>query len=842
MKPPIAFKKNYPFALWLFCCIAFFLFFRRPVDIVLETLLVKPLLSRYENTPFDNIILILLCTGIAVWLYYYGSRKFNTVVALLTLFFFYALMRSDGYWQFQSSGIFPWVKNWDFVAAALIAPGIIAFFKRKVVANRDPQPESFIEERAIESGGEDVFKRSSVAAEVARRISVTPNSRSFAIGILGEYGSGKTSFINLIKTYLDPAKTEILDFNPWSAEGAANIQRDFFDQLSAKLYELNPRIANLIVGYSRKLSRTDSSFIKLVREAGLAGSLFTRKTYNDDFERINQLLKNSGKKIVITIDDLDRLYKDEVMEVLRLIRNTANFSNIFYLVAYERSYIDEAIKSVNANAAGSFLDKIIQLEIPLPKREKDDLLDLLETYLAPFVTTEHLDAYKTHIVDTGFRNKYNFAFERVFRQSRDVIKFINNFKITYQLLGTEVMFENLFVLELLKFRFPLIYDRLYEHRDDFVRDHPTMTSHEAFYELRTYKEDKEDLLLIKRTLRAEQQYNEADINLIGGLLNNLFFKFDRHKKAKNAIIYPMFFERYFRYRLSGKELSEKKFRAAYDQGMAGIKSFIDECEQKNLLSEAGTRILQEKPWDKEGYEQKVKSLFYLGPRFYAQKGRNAFDHQSITNLIWNYDHNLDKQFYKKDEAALSSFVDSLFTDAVFPYQFEHEVLYHVKDGKKDISFSRERIVELQTNYFSEHVKQAGLTKDAVFMFWWTKHEEFVPLPDDPNRGHKYEHMEKPIAAAMKAFLPEYDPFQFLKYTIKYDMRDKDIYFLYPQMLEIFDTPDELRALVAGHPLLAADVKAEYLALFDACKKQDFKGWVEFELNTALKAARNKEED
>jgi hypothetical protein len=401
MKPPIAFKKNYPFALWLFCCIAFFLFFRRPVDSVLDTLFVKPLFSRYENTPFDNIILILLCTGVAVWLYHYGSRKFNRVVALLTLFF-YALMRSDGYWQFQSSGLFLWVKNWDFVPAALIAPGIIAFFKRKSVANHDSQPESFIEERAIESGSEDTFKRSSVAAEVARRISITPNSRSFAIGILGEYGSGKTSFINLIKTHLDPAKTEILDFNPWSAEGAANIQRDFFDQLSARLYELNPRIANLIVGYSRKLSRTDSSFTKLVREAGLAGSLFTRKTYTDDFERINQLLENSGKQIVITIDDLDRLYKDEVMEVLRLIRNTANFSNIFYLVAYERSYIDEAIKSVNANAAGSFLDKIIQLEIPLPKREKDDLLDLLQTYLKPFVTAEHLDVYKSHLWTPAF--------------------------------------------------------------------------------------------------------------------------------------------------------------------------------------------------------------------------------------------------------------------------------------------------------------------------------------------------------------------------------------------------------------------------------------------------------
>ncbi|UEG51854.1 KAP family NTPase [Mucilaginibacter daejeonensis] len=296
MKPKLAFKKNYPFALWLFCCLAFFLFFRQPVYSILDTLLVKHLVSRYDNTTFHEIVLIILCASIAAWLYHYGSRKFNTIVALLTMLF-YALMRSDDYWHFQPSTLFHWLKNWDFVAAALTAPVIIHLFKPRAGASHEPQPESFIEERAIESDNQDTFQRSSVVAEIARRVSVTSNCRSFAIGILGEYGSGKTSFINLIKIHLDPAKTEVLDYNPWSSEGAANIQRDFFDQLSAKLYELNPRIANLIVDYSRKLSRTDSSFNKFIREAGLAGSLFTKKTYTDDFERINQLLDNSPMTI-----------------------------------------------------------------------------------------------------------------------------------------------------------------------------------------------------------------------------------------------------------------------------------------------------------------------------------------------------------------------------------------------------------------------------------------------------------------------------------------------------------------------------------------------------------------
>jgi hypothetical protein len=169
------------------------------------------------------------------------------------------------------------------------------------------------------------------------------------------------------------------------------------------------------------------------------------------------------------------------------------------------------------------------------------------------------------------------------------------------------------------------------------------------------------------------------------------------------------------------------------------------------------------------------------------------------------------------------------------------VLYHIKDGVKDISLTRERIVALQVHYFTEHVNQVGLTKDAVFMFWWTKYKEFVPLPGDPNREDEHIHIEKSIVSVMKAFLAVHDPFQFLKYTIKYDMRENDIFLLYQEMLGMFDDPEELWALVAAHTLLAADIKAEYLEFFDACKAQQFHVWINFEFKTALRPARNNDD-
>lgn len=70
---------------------------------------------------------------------------------------------------------------------------------------------------------------------------------------------------------------------------------------------------------------------------------------------------------------MDRLYSNEVIEVLRLVRNTANFTNTIYLLAYEKSYIQKAIKEeLHVDNRIPFMDKIVQMEVPLPKREQDD--------------------------------------------------------------------------------------------------------------------------------------------------------------------------------------------------------------------------------------------------------------------------------------------------------------------------------------------------------------------------------------------------------------------------------------------------------------------------------------
>lgn len=56
----------------------------------------------------------------------------------------------------------------------------------------------------------------------------------------------------------------------------------------------------------------------------------------------NELL-HLKKKVFVVIDDVDRLDKDEVFEVLRLVRNTAKFCNIIFVVSMDEKYVIEQL-------------------------------------------------------------------------------------------------------------------------------------------------------------------------------------------------------------------------------------------------------------------------------------------------------------------------------------------------------------------------------------------------------------------------------------------------------------------------------------------------------------------
>src|SRR5690606_30653251 len=135
-------------------------------------------------------------------------------------------------------------------------------------------------------------------------------------------------------------------------------------------------------------------------------SLIFARDLDDEKRKINDMMNNLSRKVIMIIDDLDRLHNDEVIEVLRLISNTANFSNIVYIVAYDKEYVEHSIKKLNERTYKNYLDKIFQIESPLPKSESYFIADALLNSLKNSIKAEEFEYIESKFVPLHFNNEF----------------------------------------------------------------------------------------------------------------------------------------------------------------------------------------------------------------------------------------------------------------------------------------------------------------------------------------------------------------------------------------------------------------------------------------------------
>ncbi|GEM_PF-1663405 len=821
--------------------IALLSFLSIPIERLLNRFIVKLLFTHFQVTIFNEILLIILAFLFTRW----ASKNiaFETLLkASIACFIFYLFQRLSDSWIFYNISFSNILKIWDFPLISLVTATILSGIRRKPVAEKlFPEDQGFLEDNPITTDEEDSFNRGIMAKQIASHILKTKNQKSFAIGVLGEYGSGKTSFLRLIVNKMDKSKVEIVHFNPWSSENASNIPKDFFDVLSEKVVSLNSNLSSLIYSYSRKLRRVDDVSNSLVNRLGFIDSIYSRSSQSTAHEQINKMINATGKKIIVVIDDLDRLYNDEIMEVLRLIRNTADFSNVFYLVAYDKAYVLEAIKTLNRKGNATYLDKIFQLEIPLPKREVDDLINILIEHINKDINELDLESFEERIIHYGIKNPYEHSYGKVFRNFRDIVKFVNGFRIAYNLLRGEVDFENLFLLELIKFRFPAVYDLLYEYSDNFLYLKYSGASHQEYYCIRYHDKqtgDNKRTTQLYKHLTDLGDLNSFDIELIDVMFRRLFSA-DEYSlpRVQNAISYPLFYQIYFKYRISAYDLSEKEFSYAIKSGGKELYKFISTCVSKGLHKSILTRLLQEKPKDKRSFKTLISTLFYLGPKYVAKTSSTSFNYQELRYLILDYRGSVIDTFFDGDKESYKRFISNFFSTAQPTFLFENQLIYDIKHHNDDFIIPVNELVDYQVGYFKTYIDAYGLDKNAVWMLYGIRHEYTEPAPE-PGMVYSKWHFEEKVILILKNHIKNKDPKYFLIDSIKTEIHDRALVGIVPQIIDMFENPNELKGIIEQNPVLDEKIRSEYLVFFDKCAEVSFSHYVKFNFQTELKPKSN----
>lgn len=298
----------------------------------------------------------------------------------------------------------------------------------------------------------DLLGRDRMAARVAEVVnfscgSENPCDESLVVGIEGEWGSGKTSFINLILENLKPKETElskalIIEFNPWNFSDQNELVTDFFQSIvngleSDKTLEGNPfeTIRKIKRYFPKLLERSSVSFGVPFLNVDLNLEGINGDPLKKQKEEIDRLLKKIGKTVLIVIDDIDRLDAQETRLVFKLVRMTANFANTVFILAYDRGKVGEMISEKGIRGE-EFLKKIVQLPFPLPRVDQQDLFQILFGELEEIIG--NFD--EKHWDEKGrerWWNLFNFGLKRLFPTVRDIRRYVNSLRLDLEIVAAE---------------------------------------------------------------------------------------------------------------------------------------------------------------------------------------------------------------------------------------------------------------------------------------------------------------------------------------------------------------------------------------------------------------------
>jgi len=340
---------------------------------------------------------------------------------------------------------------------------------------------------------DDKYGRDIPAALLTEKIFSTFNESksdkgSFVININEAYGFGKTSFLRILEKQISEFYQPYLyiDYRPWLCENEQAIVKEFFTLLSEKLkdYNLNDDITLYMAQLMERSSQVVPWWAKI--PLSFIASNIKPRPLQEIHDAIKDALQVIDKPIIVTIDDIDRLQEKELTAVLKLIRDTADFPNIFYIVAAENAHLHQMLSRIGIQHPDIYLKKFFNLDFLLPAHESVEIEFLLFEIKSILIKYGYNSQGVENIMPK-FRNTPNLR--KAFNNMRDINRFLNAFTIQLDMfkyhhtLGSVDVVE-LFYLTIIKHLRIDVYKKLRDRNDEYLQ--VTKRNNDNYYMLKDH--------------------------------------------------------------------------------------------------------------------------------------------------------------------------------------------------------------------------------------------------------------------------------------------------------------------------------------------------------------------
>ena len=262
-----------------------------------------------------------------------------------------------------------------------------------------------------------------------------------------------------MKNYLLTCKDVIIiDFSPRQSAAVQDIQRDFLFEFGKSLAIYHSGAQKVTERYMHAIGTLPDS-LWAARVIGAIGS----RDVSEKRKEISDIISEIGKRVIVFVDDFDRLTGEEIQEVLKLIDKNAAFKGTFYLTAYDKTHTNSVIASYQGDATGTrdYTDKYFNLEVSVPIRYSGRYVGILREYLYSLSDTKIIGCSHEEI-ESALPRLYPFM-TKYLSTVRDVKRFANLISVYLPQVEHDVSLEDFLLTTLIRYKFPDEYVRLARH-------------------------------------------------------------------------------------------------------------------------------------------------------------------------------------------------------------------------------------------------------------------------------------------------------------------------------------------------------------------------------------------
>lgn len=450
--------------------------------------------------------------------------------------------------------------------------------------SRAQQSPSLFADEPITTENQDLLDRARFARGV---VSVLRQSASQAsssvVALIGAWGSGKTSLLNLVPEGLSQDECKVVTFNPWQAPDLEGITRDFFVTLREALPDersgKNARKAIAryasAVGPWAALIRGPVDVSKALEN--ISKVLATTSSIAAEQSNARASLSDLPYDILVVIDDVDRLFPEELLLLFKLIRLVGNLPNVYYLLAYDEETLLHLIQQTDLatsskDRAKAYLEKIVQIRMDVPPLHPKTAARLLDSALDHVLQTNETPLSESE--SRRFGMTYHAHLKAKLQEPRGIRRYVAQVEATLPLLRDEVNHVDLLILTFFRVFYPEVYRAIGRAKDDLTNTLMATvlrreTSNQAVTE--EWKDRLQKLGVPANELdHVLKTLSELFLPIRSAVENTSYADdFYTQLAADQRIGAESYFDRYFQFGLPPDDISDDLVRIAVDEIRGG---------------------------------------------------------------------------------------------------------------------------------------------------------------------------------------------------------------------------------------------------------------------------------